>query len=101
MPRVAGEVADRTITRMAGVTALREAQPPQLHRDRRVLDRREAPGPGDVAATGTETEVADRLAAYAAAGATDLMAVVYRAGHNPAASIARTTELLQDLVGTV
>ena len=144
MLRVAGEVADGTITWMAGVTALRQHVVPRLteaamnagrpaprvvvgvpvsvtddqdagrataaetfqiygrlENYRRVLDRGEAPGPGDVAATGTETEVADQLASYAAAGATDLMAVVYPTGDNPAASVARTTELLQGLVGTV
>ena len=144
MLRAAGEVADGTITWMAGVTALRQHVVPritkaatdagrpdprvvvgvpiavtddqaagrataaetfqiygQLENYRRVLDRGEAPGPGDIAATGTETEVADQLAAYAAAGATDLMAVIYPTGDNPAASIARTTELLQGLVGTV
>ena len=144
MLRVAGEVADGTITWMAGVTALRQHVVPriteaatnagrpsprvvvgvpvavtddqaagrataaeafqiygQLENYRRVLDRGEAPGPGDVAATGTETEVADQLAAYAAAGATDLMAVIYPTGDNPTASTARTTELLQGLVGRV
>ncbi len=144
MLRVAGEVADGTITWMAGVTALRQHVVPsitkaatnagrpaprvvvgvpvavtddqlagrataaetfqiygKLENYRRVLDRGEAPGPGDVAATGTETEVADQLAAYAAAGATDLMAVIYPTGDNPTASVQRTTELLQGLVGTV
>lgn len=144
MLRTAGEIADGTITWMAGVTALRQHVVPritkaatdagrpaprvvvgvpvsvtddqaagrataaetfkiygQLENYRRVLDRGEAPGPADVAATGTETEVADQLAAYAAAGATDLMAVIYPTGDNPAASVQRTTELLQGLVGTV
>jgi len=144
MLRVAGEVADGTITWMAGVTALRQHVVPRLteaatnagrpaprvvvgvpvsvtddqdaaratagetfqvygrlENYRRILDRGEAPGPADVAVVGTETEVADQLAAYAAAGATDLMAVVYPTGDNPAASVARTTELLQGLVGTV
>ena len=144
MLRVAGEVADGTITWMAGVTALRQHVVPRLtaaatnagrpaprvvvgvpvavtddqaagratagrtfelygrlENYRRVLDRGEAPGPADVAVTGTETEVADQLAAYAAAGATDLMAVVYPTGDNPDASTARTTDLLAGLVGTV
>jgi len=144
MLRVAGEVADGTITWMAGVTALRQHVVPRLtaaasnagrpaprivvgvpvavtddqaagraiagqtfelygrlENYRRVLDRGEASGPADIAVTGTETEVADQLAAYAAAGATDLMAVVYPTGDNPAASTARTTELLAGLVGTV
>jgi len=144
MLRVAGEVADGTITWMAGITALRQHVVPRLteaainagrpaprvvvgvpivvtddqpagrataaetfqiygklENYRRVLDRGEAPGPGDVSAVGTETEVADQLAAYAAAGATDLMAVVYPTGDNHQASIQRTTELLQGLVGTI
>jgi 5,10-methylenetetrahydromethanopterin reductase len=144
MLRAAGEVADGTITWMAGLSALRNHVVPRiteaatnagrpaprvvvgvpvsvtddaeagrataaetfqiygrLENYRRVLDRGEAPGPADVAATGTETQVADQLAAYAAAGATDLMAVIYPTGPNPAASVERTTELLQGLVGTV
>jgi len=66
---------------------------------RRVLDRGELGGPGDVAAVGPESEVADQLAAYAAAGATDLMAVVFPTGDNAETSKQRTIELLQGLVG--
>jgi 5,10-methylenetetrahydromethanopterin reductase len=144
MLSVAGEVADGTITWMAGVTALRQHVVPRLtsaatnagrpaprvvvgvpvavtddqvagrataghifelygrlENYRRILDRGEAPGPADIAVTGTETEVADQLTAYAAAGATDLMAVVYPVGYNARTSVERTTELLQGLVGTV
>ena len=43
--------------------------------------------------------VADQLAAYAAAGATDLMAVVFPTGDDAEASKQRTIELLQGLVG--
>jgi F420-dependent oxidoreductase-like protein len=144
MLKVAGEVADGTVTWMAGVTALRTHVVPRIteaaanagrpaprvmvgvpiavHDDaeqarrvagetfqvygrlenyRRVLDRGEEGGPADVAITGTETEVADQLAAYADAGATDLVAVVYPVGDDAAKSVARTTELLQGLVGTL
>ena len=142
MLRVAGEVADGTITWMAGPTALRQHVIPrmseaatnagrptprvvvgvpvsvsddqaaaratagetfqgygQLTNYRRVLDRGELDGPADVAAVGTENEVADQLAAYAAAGTTDLMAVIFPTGDNPDTSRQRSIELLQGLVG--
>jgi F420-dependent oxidoreductase-like protein len=73
----------------------------QLTNYRRILDRGEAGGPAEVAVAGTEREVAEQLAAYAEAGTTDLMSVVYPTGDNAAASVARTTELLQGLVGTL
>ena len=144
MLRAAGEVADGTVTWMAGVTALRQHVVPKiteaaanagrpaprivagvplavvddasrartaadetfeiygrLENYRRVLDRGEASGPSAVAVVGTETEVADQLATYAAAGVTDLSAVAFPVGDNPAASVERTTELLQGLVGTL
>lgn len=144
MLRVAGEVADGTITWMAGVTALRQHVVPRMNEAasnagrpaprvvvgvpvsvsddaeagratagetfevygrltnyRRVLDRGELDGPADIAVVGAENEVAEQLAAYAEAGTTDLMAVVYPTGDNAEASVARTTELLQGLVGTV
>ncbi|MDA0352863.1 MAG: TIGR03564 family F420-dependent LLM class oxidoreductase [Chloroflexi bacterium] len=143
MLKAAGEVADGTITWMAGVTALRQHVVPKIteaassagrpaprivagipvavHDDaeaarqtagetfqvygrlenyRRVLDRGEMGGPADVAVVGTETEVAEQLAAYAAAGVTDVAAVAYPVGDNAQASVDRTTELLASLVGT-
>ena len=66
-----------------------------------MLDRGEAPGPADVAAVGTETEVAEQLAAYADAGTTELIAVVYPVGPDPERSVARTMDLLAGLTGTV
>lgn len=144
MLRVAGEVADGTVTWMAGLTAIRNHVVPRiteaatnagrpaprvavglpvavtddaaaarataattfggygrLENYRRILDRGEAPGPEDVAVVGTETEVADQLAAYAAAGATDFIASPFPVGDDAAASIQRTTELLQGLVETL
>ncbi len=144
MLRLAGEVADGTVTWMAGVTALRRHVVPRLREAasaagrpeprvvvgvpvavtddgavgrgvaaeifriygrlenyRRVLDRGEAPGPADVAAVGTETEVAEQLAAYADAGTTELVAVVYPVGPDPERSVARTMDLLAGLTGTV
>jgi F420-dependent oxidoreductase-like protein len=144
MLKAAGEVADGTITWMAGVTALRQHVVPRIteaaskagrpaprvvagipvavHDDaeaarrtagetfqvygrlenyRRVLDRGEMGGPADVAVVGTENEVAEQLAAYAAAGVTDVGAAAYPVGDNAAASVDRTTELLASLVGTL
>ncbi len=72
-----------------------------LENYRRVLDRGELDGPADVAVVGTENEVADQLAAYAAAGATDLGLIPYPVGDNPQASVDRTVDLLQSLVGTI
>lgn len=73
----------------------------RLENYRRVLDRGELDGPADVAAVGTEHEVAAQLAAYAEAGTTDLMAFVFPTGDNGETSVARTTELLQGLVGKI
>lgn len=144
MLRVAGEVADGTITWMAGVTALRQHVIPKmteaasnagreaprvvvgvpvsvsddedaarttagetfqgygrLTNYRRILDRGEVEGPAQAAAVGTENSVADQLAAYVAAGATDLMAVVFPTGNDADASKQRTMDLLQGLVGTL
>ncbi len=144
MLRVAGEVADGTITWMAGVTALRQHVIPKMNEAasnagreaprvvvgvpvsvsddedaarssagetfkvygnltnyRRILDRGEVEGPAQAAAVGTENSVADQLAAYAAAGATELMAVIFPTGDNPETSVARTKDLLQGLVGTL
>ncbi len=142
MLRVAGEVADGTITWMAGVTALRQHVVPRMNEAasnagrsaprvvvgipvsvsddgkaaraaagetfqgygrlenyRRVLDRGELEGPGDVAAVGPENEVAEQLAAYAEAGTTDLMAVVFPTGDDAQGSVDRTVELLEGLAG--
>ncbi len=144
MLRAAGEVADGTITWMAGLTALRQhvvpritdaaanvGRPPprvaagvpvavtddidagraaaaetfggygRLTNYRRILDRGELGGPQDAAIVGTEAQVAEQVAAYAKAGTTDLIAVIYPVGDNAPASIARTNELLASLVGGV
>ncbi len=144
MLRVAGEVADGTITWMAGPTALSRHVTPrinaaaadagrpaprvvtgvpvavtddveagraaaaetfevygQLTNYRRILDRGELGGPQDVAIVGNESQVAEHIAAYAEAGATDLIAAIYPVGDDASASIERTSELLASLVGDV
>ncbi len=73
----------------------------QLTNYRRILDRGELGGPQDVAIVGSESQVAEHVAAYAAAGATDLIAAIYPVGDDAAASVERTSELLASLVGDV
>ena len=60
---------------------------------RAVLDRGGAAGPGDVAVVGTEAEVADQIAAYAAAGVTDFNAAIF----GPSATRPGAWELLTAL----
>jgi F420-dependent oxidoreductase-like protein len=68
---------------------------------RRMLDIEGAPGPADVALVGNEAEVERQVRALAAAGATDLLAMIFPADKDEAASLARTLALLKSLVGRV
>lgn len=61
---------------------------------RAVLDREGCAGPADVSIVGSEDHVRERLAAFAAAGATDFAALEFPAGPD---EIARTRALLQSL----
>jgi alkanesulfonate monooxygenase SsuD/methylene tetrahydromethanopterin reductase-like flavin-dependent oxidoreductase (luciferase family) len=61
----------------------------------------EGTDPGGVAVCGTEAEVESQLRALAAAGATEFGANPFTLGDNPAASLARTRELLKGLVGKI
>jgi F420-dependent oxidoreductase-like protein len=67
---------------------------------RRVLDV-EGVNAEDVVVAGNENEVAAKLRAFAAAGATDFAATPFAVGDNVAASVQRTRELLKGLVGKV
>jgi 5,10-methylenetetrahydromethanopterin reductase len=66
---------------------------------RRMLDREGATGPEDVAIVGDEAEVERQLRALAGTGCTDLIASVFPAQEDAAASFARTWSLLKGLVG--
>jgi len=68
---------------------------------RRMLDREGATGPEDVAIVGDEAEVERQLRALAGTGCTDLIASVFSAQEDAAASVARTWGLLKGLVGKV
>ena len=58
-------------------------------------------GPEDVAVVGNEAEVERQLRALAGTGCTDLVASIFPAGEDAAASLARTWSLLKGLVGNV
>jgi 5,10-methylenetetrahydromethanopterin reductase len=141
MLKIAGEVADGTVTWMAGRKAIQTHVAPlirQAARDagrldprvvvavpvavcddeaagreraasifqmygnlvnyRRILDV-EGGGPGDVAVCGTEAEVERQIRAFAEAGATDFVASVYPVGDDVKASVTRTRQFLNGLVG--
>jgi 5,10-methylenetetrahydromethanopterin reductase len=66
---------------------------------RRMLDREGAAGPEDVAVVGDEAEVERQLRALAGTGCSDLVASIFPAGGDAAASVARTWSLLKGLVG--
>ncbi len=66
---------------------------------RRMLDREGATGPEDVAIVGDEAEVERQLRALAGTGCTDLVAAIFPAEEDAAASVARTWSLLKGLVG--
>jgi len=68
---------------------------------RRMLDREGATGPEDVAVVGNEGEVERQLRALAGTGCTDLVAAIFPAQEDAAASFARTWSLLKGLVGTL
>lgn len=66
---------------------------------RRILDAGGAGGPADVAVVGDEQQVADRLAAFEAAGATDIWAAIFPVGDDRRASRDRTRAVLRELAG--
>jgi F420-dependent oxidoreductase-like protein len=68
---------------------------------RRMLDREGAAGPEDVAIVGNEAEVERQVRALAGTGCTDLVASVFPAEEDAAASFARTWSLLKALIGKV
>src|SRR5262245_84524 len=72
----------------------------QLPTCARMLARGDARSPADVAVVGIEAAVRARLRAYASAGVTDLLAMVFEVGPDPAtraASRARSEALLAEL----
>lgn len=64
---------------------------------RRVLAREGVEGPADVAVVGPVDAVRDGLQAYADAGVTDLWAIPFPAGPDPAACRRKTEAVLRDL----
>lgn len=66
----------------------------QLPAYRAALDREGAAGPGDVAVVGDEGSVAEQLSAFAGAGVTDLIAVIYS---KDATQRERTRAVLREL----
>ena len=103
-PRV---VAGLPIAVTEDVAAAREAAAKvfqvygQLPNYQRALKRSGAASPADVALVGSEAEVERQVRAVASAGATDFAAVIYPAGDDPAASVARTRALVHSLIGKV
>jgi F420-dependent oxidoreductase-like protein len=73
----------------------------QLPNYRRMLDREGVEGPPGVAVVGDEKQVEEQIRAFAAAGTTDYVATMIPVGDDAAASLSRTRELLQGLVGQV
>ena len=73
----------------------------QLTNYRRMLDIEGVEGPSEVAIIGNETEVEKQLRAYAEAGATDFLASIFPVDEDEKGSVARTTNLLKSLVGTI
>ncbi|GAB3354718.1 MULTISPECIES: TIGR03564 family F420-dependent LLM class oxidoreductase [Amycolatopsis] len=70
-----------------------------LENYQRLFAREGVSSPGELAVTGTETQVAQQIKRYAELGVTELWATVYPVGDAPAASIARTRALLAELSG--
>ena len=144
MLRVAGELADGTVTWMAGPKTVKTHVVPRINAAaeaagrpkprvcvclpvavaddvaearqraarafqvyghlpnyRRMLDREGATGPEDVAIVGNEGEVERQLRALAGTGCTDLVAAIFPAQEDAAASVARTWSLLKGLVGSL
>jgi F420-dependent oxidoreductase-like protein len=141
MLKIAGQVADGTVTWMAGRKAIethvsprireaaREAGRPEprivvalpvavcddeaagreraattfqgygnLVNYRRILDV-EGGGPGDVAVCGPEASVERQIRAFADAGCTEFVASIYPAGDDVKASVTRTRQFVNSLVG--
>jgi 5,10-methylenetetrahydromethanopterin reductase len=73
----------------------------QLPNYQRVLARGGAKGPGDIAILGDEKDVERQIRALASAGATDFAAVLFPAGDDAAASMARTRQVVHSLIGKV
>jgi F420-dependent oxidoreductase-like protein len=73
----------------------------QLPNYKRMLDKEGVSGPADVAIVGTEAEVERQIRAIASAGATDFDAAIFPVGPEPAKSMARTQDLLKNLIGKV
>lgn len=67
---------------------------------RRQLDAEGLKDAGEIAVVGPESQVADQLAAYFEAGATEIIASVYTAGPDGRASAERTTALLAELANS-
>jgi len=65
---------------------------------KRMLDI-EGTNPGGILVCGSEAEVEAQLRGFAAAGASEIGVTPFPVGDNPAASVARTRELLKGLVG--
>ncbi|HWO74152.1 MAG TPA: TIGR03564 family F420-dependent LLM class oxidoreductase [Dehalococcoidia bacterium] len=65
---------------------------------KRMLDI-EGTDPGGILVCGNEAEVEAQLRSFAAAGASEIGVTPFPVGDNPAASVARTRELLKGLVG--
>jgi alkanesulfonate monooxygenase SsuD/methylene tetrahydromethanopterin reductase-like flavin-dependent oxidoreductase (luciferase family) len=64
-----------------------------------MLDIEGVEGPSEVALIGNEDQVAGQLKAYAHAGATDFLASVFPVGRDEEASLARSNDLLKNLIG--
>lgn len=86
----------KDIAAARGTAAQQFATYGQLPSYRATLDRGGAAGPADVAIVGTEEEVETQLRSFAAAGVSDLNAVVFAA---PGGSTEGTLELLAALAG--
>ncbi len=73
----------------------------QLTNYRRMLDIEGVKGPSKVAIIGNESEVEEQLRTYADAGVTDFLASIFPVDEDEERSVARTTNMLKDLVGKI
>ena len=64
----------------------------------RILALGQASSPANAAIVGDEASVRVQLQSLLDAGATDIWAAVFPVGHDRAASVRRTTDLLKELV---
>jgi F420-dependent oxidoreductase-like protein len=119
MLRLAGEMADGTVTWMTGTRTIAEHVTPkinaagrelcgrvfqmygQLPNYKRMLDKEGAQGPADVAILGDESAVERQLRDLASAGATEFIAAIVPVGADSTRSIARTGTLLRSLIGKI